>query len=148
MKKKNHANEIQAYDGLNLLYDNRYTDNPESPRAVVIISHGMCVSIQDAAAAAAFDRGFKVYRYDLRGHGKSGNVASNAPDEITPRISTTGFCWTSPRENQALSAFCWATAWAALPWLTLQNIPIRQKAPFCADAATRDNLASAVSPSP
>lgn len=47
---------------------------PEAPRAVVVINHGFLAHSgqYDGTARELVARGFNVYAYDMRGHGKSG----------------------------------------------------------------------------
>ena len=124
-----------------------------NPRGLWWSSATACVSIQDATQQSPRNFLTAGLRCTATTSGDmaspKGNVASTAHRMKSPRISTV--LWTSPqRKIQALSAFCWATAWAALPWLTfVQNIPIRQKAPFCLTRPPGITwAASAVSPSP
>lgn len=140
MKKEKIMQMIQAYDGLNLYMT---TDTPESPRAVVIISHGMCEHSGRYAAVTQklFDRGFKVYRYDLRGHGKSEGKRGfySAPDEITEDLHR--IVDIASEENPGLKRFLLGYSmggFAVADFCT--KYPDKAEGAILFDAATRDNL--------
>ena len=140
MKKEKIMQMIQAYDGLNLYMT---TDTPESPKAVVIISHGMCEHSGRYAAVTQklFDRGFKVYRYDLRGHGKSEGERGfySAPDEITEDLHR--IVDIASEENPGLKRFLLGYSmggFAVADFCT--RYPDKAEGAILFDAATRDNL--------
>ena len=49
-------------------------DIPENPKAAVVIVHGICEHLgrYDSLAAGLLAQGFAVYRFDHRGHGRTG----------------------------------------------------------------------------
>lgn len=59
-----------TFDGTELYMK---TDIPDTPRAVVVIVHGLCEhqGRYDYVTAKLNDAGFAVYRFDHRGHGRS-----------------------------------------------------------------------------
>lgn len=62
---------VLSFDGTELFFR---SDIPSRPRAVVVIVHGMCEhhARYDYLAARLLAQGFAVYRFDHRGHGRSG----------------------------------------------------------------------------
>ena len=63
--------KVAAKDGINLYVSKNV---PENPKAAIVIVHGLCEHSgrYDYVTAKFNSRGFSVYRFDNRGHGKSG----------------------------------------------------------------------------
>ncbi len=63
--------KVAAKDGVDLYVSRNI---PENPRAAVVIAHGLCEHSgrYDYVAAKLNGFGYTVYRFDNRGHGKSG----------------------------------------------------------------------------
>lgn len=63
--------EFNTFDGIKLFYSK---DIADSAKAVVIIVHGLCEHLEryNYFAKKLNDFGYTVYRFDNRGHGKSG----------------------------------------------------------------------------
>jgi len=61
---------IRMRDGVELFYKKDLSNNP---KAVILINHGFAEYLgrYDYVANSFQERGYSVYRYDLRGHGKS-----------------------------------------------------------------------------
>lgn len=61
---------IDSFDGTRLFLE---TDVPASPRMIAVVVHGLCEHLgrYDYLARKLVDRGFGVYRFDHRGHGRS-----------------------------------------------------------------------------
>ncbi|WP_195270577.1 alpha/beta hydrolase [Eubacterium sp. 1001713B170207_170306_E7] len=140
MKKEQIMQMIQADDGLKLYMT---TDAPEQPRAVVIITHGMCEHSGRYAFVAGklFDCGLKVYRYDLRGHGKSEGERGfySTPDAITEDLRRVVDI--AAAENPGLRLFLLGYSmggFAVADFCT--KYPDRADGAILFDAATRDNL--------
>ena len=65
-------------------------DSPEDPRAVVVIVHGLCEHCgrYDHLADRLNWEGFSVYRFDHRGHGRSGGNTGSKPLVSVPDCHT------------------------------------------------------------
>lgn len=61
---------LKMRDGIELRYK---VDVSDSPKAIILINHGFAEHLNryDYVAAKFSENGYSVYRYDLRGHGKS-----------------------------------------------------------------------------
>ncbi len=70
---------LKAKDGLDLFY---CKDIPNAPHAIVVIVHGLAEHCgrYDHVTAAFNKEGFGVYRFDNRGHGKSGGERGYVED--------------------------------------------------------------------
>ncbi len=70
---------LKAKDGLDLFY---CKDIPENPQAIVVIVHGLAEHCgrYDYVTAAFNKENFGVYRFDNRGHGKSGGERGYVED--------------------------------------------------------------------
>jgi alpha-beta hydrolase superfamily lysophospholipase len=66
-----HETKIETNDGVSLYVSKKIL---ERPKAVMVIVHGLCEHSgrYDEVTASFNSRGFSVYRFDNRGHGKSG----------------------------------------------------------------------------
>lgn len=140
MKKEQIMQMIQAKDGLNLYMT---TDVPEDPRAVVIITHGMCEHSGRYARVTQklLDHRIKIYRYDLRGHGKSEGERGfySTPDEITEDLHCVVDI--ARAESPGLKLFLLGYSmggFAAADFGT--KYPEKADGAILFDAATRDNL--------
>jgi acylglycerol lipase len=71
MGKISEERTITTQDGIRILMTRDFT---EHPRALVVLVHGICEhSGRYLSTASRFnDWGYSVYRFDLRGHGRSG----------------------------------------------------------------------------
>jgi acylglycerol lipase len=79
MDKKSEESLMTADDGIELLLIRNLTDRP---RAVMVIVHGICEhSGRYSYTTSRFNTwGYSVYRFDLRGHGRSGGERGYVED--------------------------------------------------------------------
>ncbi len=71
MDNRSEERLLTAQDGINILMTRNFKDRP---RAVVVIVHGICEHSgrYDHTASRFNEWDYSVYRFDLRGHGRSG----------------------------------------------------------------------------
>ncbi|HQA59828.1 MAG: lysophospholipase [Tepidanaerobacteraceae bacterium] len=71
MAAKRMEGKLKSFDGTELFYRK---DVPEKPKAIVVIVHGLCEHSgrYDYVTEKFNEKGLGVYRFDNRGHGKSG----------------------------------------------------------------------------
>jgi len=76
---KSQESQIKSVDGIELLMSQNLIDRP---KAVIVIVHGICEHSgrYDDVASRFNGWGYSVYRYDLRGHGRSGGVRGFVED--------------------------------------------------------------------
>lgn len=78
-KKINIDGKIQSFDSTELYFKK---DIPEEPKALVVIVHGLCEHLgrYDYLTERFNEFGYGVYRFDNRGHGKSGGESGYIDD--------------------------------------------------------------------
>ncbi len=96
--------KMPSFDGTELAVT---VNTPEEAKAVVVIVHGLCEHMgrYDYITDKLTDRGFKVYRFDHRGHGKSEGQRyyyANKDDIID---DTNFIADTAAQENPALPLY-------------------------------------------
>jgi len=81
MSKINFEGNLKTFDSIELYFKK---DIPENPKAIVIIVHGLCEhqGRYDYVVKRFNEFGYGVYRFDNRGHGKSGGEPGYIDDFI------------------------------------------------------------------
>ena len=104
---------FESFDGTELYGK---TDSVADPRGVVVIVHGLCEhqGRYDYLTMRLNARGYSVYRFDHRGHGRSKKAPRSfiPPSMKSRKISTS---WSTARLPKIPSLRCssWAIPWAA-----------------------------------
>lgn len=94
----------ESFDGFRI-YAKK--DVPEAPRAAVVVVHGLCEHLgrYDYLTEKLNGRGFAVYRFDHRGHGRSDGSRGHVGD-FSLLVDDTDFIFgQAKRENPGLPVF-------------------------------------------
>ena len=104
MKKTATEKKLKGVDGVELFMSQSLVDRP---KAAIVIVHGICEHSgrYDYVVSRFNDRGYSVYRYDLRGHGRSGGDRAFAQDYELFIDDTDRVVKTAQQENPGTPLF-------------------------------------------
>lgn len=94
----------KTYDGIELYAK---TDTPKNPKAVIVIVHGLCEhqGRYDYVTQYLNTKGFKIYRFDHRGHGRSKGPRAFYPNKEAIIEDVKLFVNLASKENPDLPLF-------------------------------------------
>lgn len=104
VKPTTQVSKLKVDDGVNLSVSKNFV---ESPKAAVIIVHGLCehAGRYDYVASRLNDFGYSVYRFDNRGHGRSGGERGYIDDYQIFIDDTEKIVSIAKKENPGIPLF-------------------------------------------
>lgn len=137
---------IQSFDGTRLFLK---ANVPAAPKAIIVIVHGLCEHLgrYEYITRKLTDRGFGVYRFDHRGHGKSAGkpVFYNDFNEMIDDVNVV--VELAKKENPALPVFLIGHSMGGFAVTTFgMKYPNKVKGIVGSGALTRFNRAFPIPP--